>query len=120
MALSETLGGRQSSFVTMDVVGYDAEVGRRQGQAPRVGQRATDIVEPALPMRAHGMAFMPAPMMTSRRCMVGIPLLVRWRFHSNGCSVLRRGRQSLRACRVTGKRSGALAPFGIVRPFRLG
>src|SRR3954449_10302240 len=44
--------GRRS-IAAMDVMGDDAELGRRRIEALRIGQRAADIVEPALPMRPH-------------------------------------------------------------------
>jgi hypothetical protein len=43
----------ESSIAAMDVMGDDAELGCRPVQATRVGQRAADVVEPALPMDAH-------------------------------------------------------------------
>ena len=41
------------SIAAMDVMRDDAELGRRRIQAPRIGQRAADVVQPALPMSAH-------------------------------------------------------------------
>src|SRR5258706_14658636 len=41
------------SIAAMDVMGDDAELGRRRVEAPPVGQRAADVFQPALPMGAH-------------------------------------------------------------------
>ena len=45
--------GGEDSVAAMDVVGDDAELGSRRVQASRIGQRAADIVQSALPVSAH-------------------------------------------------------------------
>src|SRR5262245_18708438 len=41
------------SIAAVDVMGDDAELGRRRVEAPSVGQRAADVFQSALPMGAH-------------------------------------------------------------------